>query len=256
MDHAEVRERLADALLSPRDGGLEAAIADASGAGEALRAHIASCPSCARELDALRATGALLAAAAPDALTASAAVRERVMATARGAGVQLEVAPRRPRPFVLPRGLRVPPAAVAMAAVVVLVAGLVGGLALVDQRQEADRQLAELTALAASTQEILADPASVRIDLAGPGGSGSVLIGPSSGKLVAVSSTLPAPPAGRRYDCFVERGGIRTWIGWMHWSGDLAYWAGTVAGVSPPWQPGDAFVVTEDGDPAPALSGS
>jgi len=70
MDHAEARERLADALLAPRDGGLESALADPSATGVELRAHLAACAPCSRELDALRAIGALLATAAPDSLAA------------------------------------------------------------------------------------------------------------------------------------------------------------------------------------------
>src|SRR3990170_1221199 len=202
MDHAEARERLADALLAPRDGGLEATLADPSATGVELRAHLAACA-----------------------------------------------------PFPLRPRRRLLPLVAAMAAVVVLMAGLAGGLALVDQRQEADRQVAELGELMAATQAILADPAFVRIDLAGPGGSGSVLIGSSSGRLVAFSSTLPALPAGLRYECFIERGGVRTWIGWMHWSGDLAYWSGPVSGIALPWRPGDRFLVTEGRDGVPVLVG-
>ena len=248
MDHAEVRERLADALLSTGDGGLEAAVADTSGAAE-LRAHLAACAPCSRELDALRAMGALLAAAAPDSLAASAAVRERVMAAAGETGAPAAV----PIPLRLRR--RLLPLVAAMAAVMVLVAGVAGGLALVGQRQEADRQVAELGALMAATQAILADPASVRVDLAGPGGSGSVLIGSSSGRLVAFSSTLPALSAGGRYECYVERGGVRTWIGWMHWSAGLAYWSGPAPEVAFPWRPGDRFLVTEGRDGLPVLVG-
>ena len=249
MNHAEVRERLADALLSPRDGGLEAAVADASATGVELRAHLAACAPCSRELDALRAIGALLVVAAPDTLSASAAVRERVM-TAVG-----EVDAPAAAPIPLRPRRRVLPLVAAMAAVVVLVAGLAGGLALVGQRQEADQQVAELRELMAGTQAILADPASVRLDLAGPGGSGSVLIGPTSGRLVALSSTLPALPAGERYECYVERGGVRTWIGWMHWSAGIAYWSGSVSGIALPWRPGDRFLVTKGRDGLPVLVG-
>jgi len=249
MDHAEARERLADALLAPRDGGLEAALADPSATGVELRAHLAACAPCSRELDALRAIGALLATAAPDSLAAPPSLRERVMAAVGETGAPAAAPiPLRPRRRLLPL-------VAAMAAVVVLVAGLAGGLALVGQRQEADRQVAELGDLMAATQAILADPAFVRIDLAGPGGSGSVLIGSSSGRLVAFSSTLPALPAGLRYECFIERGGVRTWIGWMHWSGDLAYWSGPVSGIALPWRPGDRFLVTEGRDGVPVLVG-
>src|SRR3989337_69242 len=218
MDHAEARERLADALLAPRDGGLEAALADPSATGLELRAHLAACAPCSRELDALRAMGALLATAAPDSLAAPPSLRERVMAAVGETGAPAAAPiPLRPRRRLLPL-------VAAMAAVVVLVA-------------------------------VLAGPAFVRIDLAGPGGSGSVLIGSSSGRLVAFSSTLPALPAGLRYECFIERGGVRTWIGWMHWSADLAYWSGPVSGIALPWRPGDRFLVTEGRDGVPVRVG-
>jgi hypothetical protein len=249
MDHAEARERLADALLAPRDGGLDAALADPSATGVELRAHLGACAPCSAELDALRAIGALLAAAAPDSLVAPPSLRERVMAAVGETGAPATAPiPLRPRRRLLPL-------VAAMAAMVVLVAGLAGGLALVGQRQDADRQVAELGALMAATQAILADPASVRVDLAGPGGSGSVLIGSSSGRLVAFSSTLPALSAGGRYECYVERGGVRTWIGWMHWSAGLAYWSGPVSGIALPWRPGDRFLVTEGRDGVPVLVG-
>ncbi len=249
MDHAEARERLADALLAPRDGGLEAALVDPSATGVELRAHLAACGPCSREVDALRAVGALLAVAAPDSLSAPPSVRERVMAAVGEiGGPAAPPIPLRPRRRLLPL-------VAAMAAAVVLVAGLTGGLVLLGERQEADRQVAELGALMAATQAILADPASVRIDLAGPGGSGSVLIGSSSGRLVAFSSTLPALPAGVRYECYVERGGVRTWIGWMHWNAGLAYWSGPVSGIALPWRPGDRFLVTEGRDGVPVLVG-
>src|SRR3989304_158334 len=112
MDHAEARERLADALLAPRDGGLEAALADPSATSVDLRAHLAA-----------RAPGP--PAAAPP--------------------------PPRPRRRLLPL-------VAAMAAVVVLVAGLAGGLALVDQRQEADRQGGEPGEVMAAAPAILAHP--------------------------------------------------------------------------------------------------
>jgi hypothetical protein len=249
MDHAEARERLADALLAPRDGGLEAVLADPGATGDELRAHLAACVPCSRELDALRAVGALLAAAAPDSLAAPPSLRERVMAAAgETGGPTAAPIPIRPR-------WRLIPVVAAMAAVVVLVAGLAGGLMLVGRQQEADRQVAELGALMEATQAILADPASVRMDLAGPGGGGSALIGPSSGRLVAFSSTLPALPAGGRYECYVERDGVRTWIGWMHWSTGLAYWSGSVSGIALPWRPGDRFLVTEGRDGLPVLVG-
>src|SRR3990170_551831 len=163
MDHAEARERLADALLAPRDGGLEAALADPSATGVELRAHLAACAPCSRELDALRAIGALLATAAPDSLAAPPSLRERVMAAVGETGAPAAAPiPLRPRRRLLPL-------VAAMAAVVVLVAGLAGGLALVGPRQEADRQGAGPRGPPAPGPGVPAPPAVVRLDLARPG---------------------------------------------------------------------------------------
>src|SRR3989337_2088229 len=117
MDHAEARERLADALLAPRDGGLEAALADPSATSVNFRAHLAACAPCSRELDALRAMGALLATAAPDSLAAPPSLRARVMAAVGETGAPAAAPiPLRPRRRLLPL-------AAAMAAAVVLAAG-------------------------------------------------------------------------------------------------------------------------------------
>jgi hypothetical protein len=250
MTHAEVRERLADALLAPGAGGIDAALGDPSDDGAALRAHLAGCAACTGELAALRAIGALLTAAAPDSLTASTVARQRTLAAARASRAQ-------PNPPLRPWLVR-PYALAALAAAVILVAGLAGlagGLALTSQRDEARAQLAELRTLTVSSQALLADSTSVRLALAGPGGHGSVAISPSSGQLVAIAIGLPALPGGGRYDCFIERDGVRTWIGWMTSSADLAWWAGEITWVSSPGRPGDRFLVVADAGGEPVLSG-
>src|SRR3972149_8563449 len=108
MAPGEARDRLADALLAPRDGGLEAALADPSATGVELRAHLAACAPCSRELDALRAIGALLATAAPDSLAAPPSLRERVMAAVGETGAPAAgPVPPRPRRRPLPPGAAV-----------------------------------------------------------------------------------------------------------------------------------------------------
>jgi hypothetical protein len=247
MTHAEVRERLADALLAPGAGGMDAALGDPSDDGAALRAHLAGCATCTGELAALRATGVLLTAAAPDSLTASTVARERTLVAARASRAQ-------PNPFPRPRLLR-PAALAALAAAVIVAAGVVGGLTLTSQRDEAQQQLAELRTLTVSSQELLADSSSVRLALAGPGGQGSVALSPSSGRLVVVATGLPVLPGGGRYACFIERDGVRTWIGAMRWSGDLAWWSGEISWVSSPGRPGDRFLVVPSAGDEPVLSG-
>src|SRR3972149_319561 len=103
MDHAEARERLADALLAPRDGGLEAGLAGSSATSGDLRAHPPAGPPCSRERAALRAMGALLAPAAPDSLAAPPSLRERVMAAVGETGAPAAAPiPLRPRRRLLP----------------------------------------------------------------------------------------------------------------------------------------------------------
>jgi hypothetical protein len=247
VTHAEVRERLADALLSPGTGGLDAALGDPGTDAVAMREHLAGCPSCTAELAALRATGALLAAAAPDSLTAPLAVRVRTLAAVRAA---------RPRPLPV-RSWR-PTRTVAfaaLAAAVIVVAGLAGGIGLIGQRDAADRRVAELQTLATASRDVLADPAAIRLALAGPGGDGSVVLSPGSGRLVVVARGLPALPEGGHYGCYIERGGQRTWIGSMSASADLAWWVGWISEVASPGQAGDRFLVTAGPDDRPLLSG-
>src|SRR3970040_2923887 len=122
MNHAEPRERLADALLAPRDGGLESALADPSATGVELRAHLAACAPCSRELDALRAIGALLATAARHSLAGPASLRARVMAAVGETGAPAAAPiPLRPRRRLLSL-------VAALAAGVGLVAGRGGGV--------------------------------------------------------------------------------------------------------------------------------
>src|SRR3972149_2054738 len=114
MDHAEARERLADALLAPRDGGLEAALADPSATSVDPRAPPAACP--------------------PASLAAPPSLRARVMAAVGETGAPAAAPiPLRPRRRLLPL-------VAAMAAVVVLGAGPAGGRALAGPRPGGGRR--------------------------------------------------------------------------------------------------------------------
>lgn len=255
MTHAEVRERLTDAMLTPGAGGIEAVLRDPGHEAVALRAHLAACAACAHEAAALQATALLLAAGAPDSLRPSADVRSRTLQAARASRGQ---APRaRPSPAARWRFAR-PSALASIAAALVLAAGLAGvagGVILSGQRDAARQQLAELRTLSASSQAVLADPAAIRLALAGPAASGSVALSPSTGQLVVIATGLPALAGSGRYECFLERGGQRTMIGWMETSADLAWWAGPVAWLDSPGKAGDRFLVLAAGSGDPVLSG-
>lgn len=85
---------------------------------------------------------------------------------------------------------------------------------------------------------------------------GFVAVSPGSGRLVVVSGVLTEPADGVRYLCYLERDGVRTVVGPMHFDGDLAYWAGQ---STPPdlGLTGDVFIVQLDTPGSePALSGT
>jgi hypothetical protein len=80
MDHADVLERIEDAVAGP--GGLARLGADPSPEAAAVRAHIAGCPRCAAEWRAWSLVSMGMAAAAPDTLEPRAGLREQVLAAA------------------------------------------------------------------------------------------------------------------------------------------------------------------------------
>lgn len=288
MDHADVRERLEEALLDR--AGMTGLIEAAGPEAEQLRQHLATCDPCRREFAALAATGALLAHAAPDDLRLPAEMRERVLRTVRetgvhrgprpdssvgqalaasearsgaGAGAQ-RVAPvaaptaRRlvgPPPFF---GWRLGAALATVAAVVVLAAGALLGRSLVEQRDAAKDQVVALSQVTAMADRLLAVPGHVQATLRGPAGqpAGTVLFDPSSAQLLVFSTALRPDAPNDSYDCYMERDGQKVRIGWMEMAGGTAYWVGTLpAGMVP--QAGDRFLVLTDRPGAtPALSGT
>jgi hypothetical protein len=273
MDHAEVRDRLEGALLSP--GKLYAIDTDATEAGEELRAHLASCAACRAELGALRETAALLAAAAPDDLVAPAEARERVLQAVRETGV---VRARRTDPgriragaagrpseattaassgsrrFTLPalrRGRLMPfprLAEVAVAAAVVLLVGALVAVDLIGQRDRSAQQVRELSRITGAADRLLREPGTRDLSLMARDGkpAGTLIYNPRSGELVVVTDALSAPPTGSRYGCYLERGGERTQIGLLRQSGGLTYWTGKMQAPTGAGRSGDRFMVSLD----------
>jgi Anti-sigma-K factor rskA, C-terminal len=257
VDHAEVRDRLQDALLGP--GKLTALEAGASAEGAQLAAHLEACPACRRELDALWETSAALAAAAPDDLHAPPEARERVLRAIHGTGALR--GPGRPqllRPSSV-RGLQAWPARLAaIAAVVLFAAGGLLAMRLASELDEAAKTTAELSRIVVATEDLLRDPSAVRVALARPDGyeAGSLLASRDQDRIVVLAQDLPEPPSGGSYFCYLERDGRRIPVGYMHLAGDLAYWAGPMAEPADAGSPGDRFLVVREWDGMPALVGS
>lgn len=98
MDHAEVLERIEDAVAS--SGGLARLGSDPSPEAAELRAHVVACPPCGAEWRAWSLVSLGLAAAAPDTLEPMPGLRDQVLAAAAA----------RPRTAAAPRAAAAPPA--------------------------------------------------------------------------------------------------------------------------------------------------
>ncbi len=275
MDHAEARELLELAAAEP--DGLDRLAAGDTADAAALAGHLAGCEPCSTELERLRLLSVtfreILAGERgmpddePD--TVPAGLRERTLAYVREVGRDRSVdavgasgggAPRAetavpgpaPRaeaavPGPAPRasgleGLRRPDMRAlgrwaALAAAVVVAAGLSGFVVSRQYQATIDRQDATIAALArvgSWTVRIGAEPDTQTVALAGPSGSeatGTLLFSPSSGELVVVMNGVAEPPVGQEYRCWVEVDGTRQAVGKMHFGGDLGYWVGPVEGV-------------------------
>ncbi len=75
---------------------------------------------------------------------------------------------------------------------------------------------------------------------------GFVAVAPGSGNLVVVSKALVQPPNDARYVCILVRDGQSTQVGYMHFDGDLATWAGPVTDPVDLGLSGDRFVIQLD----------
>jgi hypothetical protein len=248
MDHAAVREWLEEAFFTP--GALEADDATAG----AVRAHVGECRECAAHAVALRMTALKLDLARGP----SPQLRERVLETARRVG--------RPRPAVAKRAIAPPAAApppwwqTGLAwrfATAVLVVGIVGAAlgawwaGSINPGSTEGRQLADAVAMMA---DLSGRPGTNELVLRDVGGAaaGVVLVSNASHQVAVFTASLPRSAQGT-YDCYLERAGQRTWIGPMHWTEGVQFWAGQMSG-SMAMAPGDQLVVAQDESGAAVLS--
>jgi len=171
---------------------------------ELFEQHLAECGDCRAEVDSLREAAATLTSTAPTAPPPS--VRDAVLA-----GISTV----RPLPPVLPaaraRRTRRLPRLLAAAAAVVAVAG--AGVVVTQPWEDDARRLS------AAERVIEADDArsvTVRLD----GASATVYHSASQGRAAIVTEDLPAPPAGKVYELWLQVAGAMVPAGLMPAAGD------------------------------------
>ncbi len=235
-EHGDVREARELAAVEP--GGLDRLEAGDGPGAAMVVGHLATCPACLEELARLRRADTLLRPILAAELDP--ALRERTLELIRAVGVPRGAGPAPGTiPAVLPRRRFATPAWIGAIAAA-LVIGVVGGNLLAGAGAptgNADPATA-LAAIARETAALLKAGDARQIALLDGAGAarGTLALSPSAGRIVVTAAALPAPPAGAKYTCWVEVGGVRTVLGSMWWAGAVAWWSGSVAlpAVLPP----------------------
>jgi hypothetical protein len=258
LDHAEAHERLADLALEP--GALDRL---GPAATDALGAHVVTCETCRRDVEAWRRTHTrLLDARGPgedrvelaqlagdEPIVVPPELRGAVLAAARrtpvagrspgGAAGRIAVPAEVVAPVpVVSRASAIrlpvrgrPPIGRLLPLVAVLAIVIVGAGVVVDQAGRADRavqEVARLEAVTASLNRVLRDPAHQVVNLRGADGSASGSLSWSSRDLVVLTTALEPPPPDRVYRCWIERDGKRSPVGQLWFAGGTAFWNGTL----------------------------
>jgi hypothetical protein len=232
MDHAAAHGRIEDLLLEP--GRLADLRSSDAPDDVALREHVAGCPACRGDLEALVGMQRSIAEALPASENA-----------ARAAVMPVELPPslraatidaiRRPTPSVIARAVPTPRnrprvmAWLSLAAALVIVVG--AGFVTVDQlnqRATAEADARALTTTIAAVNRVLAEPNHRAVALMTPGGASAGSISWSSHDLVVLTTALASPPAGQRYRCWLVAGDHSVAVGWMYFAGQTSYWVGSL----------------------------
>lgn len=263
MDHADGARRLADLALEP--ARLGAFDTDPSPESVALRAHVADCPTCRRELQQWRATWGLLATLdrdAGDRPVASDVLRAKTLAAVAAAAA--DAAPGRPADqsvVVLPK-----PRAhwqrtswlVAAAALVVAVGAAGFGLDRAAQLERVRTETAGLGAATTAMSQVLATDVHWTTSLRTADGAADGTVAWTADQIVVIAD-LPSLPAGARYRCWVDQAGARTSIGSMAMTGSTGYWSAPMDGWGQLMATGAQFgvsIVSADGSSTSVLVGT
>lgn len=263
MTHDEALELLELAAAEP--GGFERLAAGDRPEAVALAGHLAGCPRCRAEHDALRRLVAILEIVLPELPAED--LRERTLATVaelgrpRGAAAVGGAAVAAPVTPAAGRDRRRRPLRVAGLAAAILVAVGVG-LVVGAQSREGDIRRRDLVVgalerLAVTSLDLAAIPDASTVALAASNGraEGRVLFSTATRQLVVVATGLEPPPADREYRCWVEVAGARTVVGRMVVADDLAYWAGPAQALAagPPTRFGISLVTVGATEPGPPV---
>lgn len=262
MDHAEAHERLADLALEPR--ALLALEHRGSPAAEALRAHIASCPTCTAEVRAWSETHEAVLAAFADAAAQGSAIPAddqpialppglrgsvtRAVAAERVGGIPVAVAGSgrgtRQARFGWISGGRRPWLALAAALVLAVVGSSVIAIQQASQVVTARAESAEFARLVQATETILADPGHTSATLTAADGSSGGLVAWTDADAIVLATHLDAPAAGLVYRCWVEKGGTRAPVGEILFRQGIGYWwqRPNQAGSASLWNGGSLIV--------------
>jgi hypothetical protein len=281
MDHAEARELLELAAAEPR--GYERLMAGDTIEAAAVAGHLAGCPECTAEADAIGRAAAVIRQVIRE--TPPPDLRVRTLASIAALG-----RPRGPnQPATAPApAIGGPIAAIqgrtgwrrpgigglaAMAAAVLIAVGASGAIVSsqkdgqLAERASANAKLAEnaadLTRVTEWTLRVGSQPGARWVALAAATGSSpaaTLLFDQPSRNLVVVGAGLTPPGGGRQYRCWVEIGGSRQPVGQMFFAGDVSYWVGKVAALDRV-TPGSRFgisLVASDGTAVgdPVLTGT
>jgi hypothetical protein len=232
MNHDEVRDWIDDAFATP--GARDADDAAAS----QVRAHLAACTDCAAYDQATRRAALKLDLArgpSPEVRTQLLAAAKRSKLARRGAALPTNAQPWWQRPAAW----RLAAAALALALV-----GALGGAWFAGAAVQPDNDADHLAQAVAVMTTLAADHRNQELVLRDAAGttSGLAVISNASHQM-AVFATHLGGASG--YHCYIERNGVRTWIGTMYATPGVEFWAGDMdAGIA--MQLGDILVVAAD----------